>query len=213
MKLLVLFKAYVLPWKIDFDGGFCHHVFHLSFASPCSSSVFSLHQTVVHILSLGHQHLFRFFFPTLNFQNSVDGEVTNICSTSLALSALIVTWTFATLLRNWIAETSEEMLLKSVLCNMCGCLGDASEPHSSLNWRRNVKGFPFIPCLCFWWFNLLLCSSRIFSSAHNVSSVEAVLFGSESQQLKKNLKKKPKKNPPNASLLEKQGKVPQFLLV
>lgn len=78
---------------------------------------------------------------------------------------------------------------KSVVCSTCGHLGDASEPCSSMNWRRNVEGFPFIAYLCFWWLNLLLCSSRIFSSAHTVSSVKAVLFGTGSQELGKKKKK------------------------
>lgn len=104
----------------------------------------------------------------------------------LGFVSLVVTWTFTTLLRNWIAEASEKCLWnKSALCNMCGCLRDAFEACPFVNWRKNVKGSPFVPHLCSWWLNLLLCSSRIFSSAHTVSNVEAVLFGTGRQQLRK----------------------------
>lgn len=90
MKLLVLFKAYVLLWTLM--QVFCLCVF-LSFTfGKCFSLFFVylfLHQTVVQIFTFGHQHLFCFFFPTLNCQNSVDGELKNTGSTSLASSALL----------------------------------------------------------------------------------------------------------------------------
>lgn len=110
-------------------------------------------------------------------------------------------WTSATVCRSWVAEISEKCLWnKSTLCNMCGCLRDAFETSSFMKWRRNPKVTPFVPHLWLWRLNLLFCNNRLFSSAHTVSSIEAVLL------LEANSWE-------NASLLEKQGKVPQFSLL
>lgn len=104
----------------------------------------------------------------------------------LGFVSLVVTWTFTTIFRSWIAEASEKSLWnKCALCNTYGCLRDILEHHFFVNWRRNVKGSPFVPYLSSWWLNLLACSSRILTSAHTVSNVESVLFCTGSQQLRK----------------------------
>lgn len=63
---------------------------------------------------------------------------------------------------------------------MCGCLRDALK-HLL---KKKCESYSF----CTTSLLLLiepLCSSRIFLSAHTVSSIEAVLFGTRTQQLRK----------------------------
>lgn len=81
----------MLHWKTDFDAGFFATIFSflpllLLNASPCSSSVF-----------FSMRLLFKFLLWTpasssllLPYcQSSVDDDLTNVCLTSLALSALL----------------------------------------------------------------------------------------------------------------------------
>lgn len=72
---------------------FCRHVFLLSFISGKCFSLFYiclfLYKTVAQILELQTPGPHRFFFFLLPYPSSVDGELKNICSTSLALTALV----------------------------------------------------------------------------------------------------------------------------